>query len=211
MNETLSKTMQELTLDAPIVLDLLIGTSVCAHAKDDLPSLNGVALSAAGGELITVSTDRYRLITGTIKLDDSDLILDQIFIPLKDIKRITAALKALPKRMIVKPTVTFNRAGDLLTVSINAHENSSSITITLGSRGEREFPPYSHLFPSGTTSVEGIAFNPLFMADFGKVPTSNAQIMLKLQFHGDVKPATIEIPHDKITWRGLIMPMRVTK
>ena len=204
--------LQELTLNALDVLDLFAGTSLMAHQKEDLLALNCVALSAAGGLVKAVSTDRFKLLIGEITLDDTNLILDQIQIPLESVKRIIATLKALPKRMVKIPTITFTRAGDVLSVTVAALENSSTITITLGARGERDFPAYDHLFPADKVAVDGIAFNPNFMALYGKVPTSNSSgTILNFTFHGENKPATIKIPHDRITWRGLIMPMRTIK
>ena len=208
--DTKEKTLQELTIPAPVALDLLTGGAICAHAKDDLPSLNGIGLSAAAGVLKVVSTDRYRLITGEIDINDKDLVLDQILVPLDAVKRIISALKALPKISSSRDTVSLTRAGDILTVSVKSDmDNSSTITIALNSRGERDFPPYAHLFPADSVPVDSISFNPAYMAAFSKVPTSNRSgSILTFTLHGEKKPATVEIPHDLIIWKGLLMPMR---
>lgn len=60
--------------------------------------------------------------------------------------------------------------------------------------------------------VNGITFNPNYMADFGKVPTSNKSgAMLTMEFTGESKPIRVTIPHDTIKWSALLMPMRVSK
>jgi DNA polymerase III sliding clamp (beta) subunit (PCNA family) len=209
--ETLTKTMQEITLDANAAKDLFTGAAIAADSDKARPSLNSIALSAADGELRIVATDRYRLIAGSMAYADNDAILDQIMIPLDGAKRIISTLKDLPKRLHVKPTLTLTRAGDILTAAISAGpDNSSTITISLNARGETTFPPYEHLFPTDSVAMDGISFNPALLADFAKVPNNLAKgSQLIVTLHGDKKPVSVKIPHDLIQWRGLLMPMRV--
>ena len=210
--KTLTKTMQEIILPADIARDLLTGAAIAAHSDGAMPSINAIALSVAGGELRIAATDRFRLLAGSLAYDDDSALMDQILIPLDGAKRIISTLKALPKRLIVnKPTLTLTRAGDILTVAVNAGpDNSSTITIQLNARGEREFPPYDHLFPADSVLMAGLSFNPALLADFAKVPNNLAKgSQLIVTLHGENKPMSVTIPHDKIQWRGLLMPMRV--
>ena len=209
--ETKTKTMQEINLPADIARDLLTGAAIAAHSDSALPGINAIALSVAGGELRIAATDRFRLLAGSLAYDDDSALMDQILIPLDGAKRIISTLKALPKRLIIKPTLTLTRAGDILTAAINAGlDNSSTITISLNARGEREFPPYDHLFPADSVPMAGLSFNPALLADFAKVPNNLAKgSQLMVTLHGETKPISLTIPHDKIQWRGLLMPMRV--
>jgi DNA polymerase III sliding clamp (beta) subunit (PCNA family) len=102
----------------------------------------------------------------------------------------------------VQREITFTRAGDSLSVAIGG----TSLTVQLGTG---TFPPYEHLIPSESVAVEGISFNPAYMADFAKVPCSNmAGTMLTMEFSGERKPIKVTIPHDSIKWAALLMPMR---
>lgn len=194
-------TMQETKLEsitaiASDIADLLTGASVAADkGKLALDSLAAVYLSATGGTITATASDRYRLIAGALAGEGE---LSQTAIRLTDLKNILAAIKSEK----VSRDITFTRAGDSLSVAIGG----TSLSISLGTG---KFPPYEHLIPSESVAVEGISFNPAFMADFAKVPCSNkAGTMLTAQFSGERKPIKVTIPHDKIEWVALLMPMR---
>ena len=55
-------------------------------------------------------------------------------------------------------------------------------------------------------AVEGVAFNPAYMADYAKIAGKGEAI--KIYFNGDAKPMRVRITGDKIIWRALLMPMR---
>jgi hypothetical protein len=218
-------TLQGLTLDAGTVLDLLTGAAIAAHSKADLPALNCVNVSAGDGILTAVATDRYRLIYGEIALegegagDDVETVawsssnptgeregvsLDPISIPLADIKRITTAIKALPKAALSRATVSLNRAGDILTVTINAGEGGTNLVVNLYTG--QNFPPYKQLFNGESVPVSELQLNADYLAAFAKVPTNGGG--QTFTFTGDRKPIRVKINHDLITWHGLLMPMR---
>ena len=200
--QTLQETQLEtITAAAGDIADLLTGALIAADkGKAGLPSLAAVYLSATGGEVKAVASDRYRLIAGTIVADsDTQQELAPSAIRAADVKNILAAIKSEKGAR----EITFTRAGDNLSVAIGG------VSLTLSLVEGAKFPPYEHLIPSESVAVEGISFNPLFMADFGKVPCSNkGGSMLTAQFSGDRKPIKVTIPHDKVTWVALLMPMR---
>ena len=204
--ETMNKadTLQGLTLDAGTALDLLTGAAIAAHAKADLPSLNCVNIAVSNGVLTAVATDRYRLIYGEITLEGESVSLDPISIPLADIKRLTAAIKAVPKRELDRATLSLNRAGDILTASINASDGGTSLTIALDTGAK--FPPYKQLFECEPVAVSELQLNADYLAAFAKVPTSGGG--QRFTFTGERKPIKVAINHDKIKWHGLLMPMR---
>lgn len=208
--ETMNKadTLQGLTLDASTALDLLTGAAIAAHTKADLPALNCVNLSASAGTLTAAATDRYRLIYGEIELagegEGEGISLDPISIPLADIKRITAAIKALPKAALGRATLSLNRAGDILTVSINASEGGTNLVIALDTGAK--FPPYKQLFEGEPVAVSELQLNADYLAAFAKVPTNGGG--QRFTFTGERKPIKVAINHDKIAWHGLLMPMR---
>ena len=200
---TIGAGVQTLTIPAGVFGDLIAGASIAAHSKPDLQALYGVSISAAGGVMRAAATDRYRLIYGEISTGESDL-LDAAIVSLPDIKRLGVAIKALAKSA-ARHEITLSRLGDTLTVSIGG----DSLTINLTGA---TFPDYLHLFDGLTPApVETVAYNPLFLASFAKVPTSNNQPMNTFTFNGEGKPVRVSIPHDLITWHALLMPMRISK
>ena len=189
------RTLESITVRAADIADLLTGASVAADkGKNALDSLAAVYLSATGGTITAAASDRYRLIVGEIAGEGE---LASSAIRLIDIKAILAAIKSEK----VAREITFTRAGYSLSVAIGG----TSLTVQLGFG---KFPSYKHLIPSESVAVEGISFNPAYMADFSKVPCSNmAGTMLTMAFSGERKPVKVTIPHDTITWQALLMPM----
>ena len=198
------------TLSADLFRDLLAGASVAAHAKEDLTALNGVNIRVTGGELKVIATDRFRAIIGETSLDSGDL--EALTIPLASVKKILAALKALPKRTYKPVTVNLFKAGDILTVSISATESGNigdSFSIYLPGANFPGPETLEKLWDSEKVALSDFSLNAEFLASFAKVPGSNKAGINKFSFHGENKPITIEIPHDSIKWRGLLMPVRI--
>jgi hypothetical protein len=165
-------------------------------------------VSASEGILTAVATDRYRLIYGEITIagegEGEGVTLDPISIPLADIKRITAAIKALPKAALGRATVSLNRAGDILTVSINAGEGGSNLVVNLYTG--QNFPPFKQLFNGEPAAISELQLNADYLAAFAKVPSNGGG--QHFTFTGDRKPIRVKINHEKINWHGLLMPMR---
>ena len=191
--------LESITANAADIADLLTGASVAADkSKLAIDSLAAVYLSATGGTITATASDRYRLIAGTIAREsESAGELSQSAIRLSDLKNILAAIKS--ER--VSRDITFTRAGDSLSVAIGG----TSLSISLGTG---KFPPYEHLLEGDSAAIERVSFNPSFMADFSKVPCSHKGGQLIVEFLGERKPMKVTIPHDKITWTALLMPMR---
>jgi DNA polymerase III sliding clamp (beta) subunit (PCNA family) len=196
--QTLEKeqTLESITVKANDIADLLTGAAIAADkGKNAVDSLAAVYLWATGGTITACASDRYRLVAGELEGEGE---LAPSAIRLGDIKAILAAIKSEK----VSREITFTRAGDSLSVAIGG----TSLTIQLGTG---TFPPYKHLIPQESAAIEGISFNPAYMADFAKVPCSNkAGTMLSMSFSGDRKPIKVTIPHDSIKWAALLMPMR---
>ena len=193
MRET---TLETLTAKSSDIAALLTGAAIAADkGKSAIDSLAAVYLSATGGTITAAASDRYRLVAGELAGEGE---LSPSAIRLSDLKNILAAIKGEK----VSGEITFTRAADSLSVAIGG----TSLTIQLGTG---VFPPYKHLIPSESVAVEGISFNPAYMADFAKVPCSNmAGTMLTMEFSGERKPIKVTIPHDTIKWAALLMPMR---
>ena len=193
---TSTNVVQGTSINCDTFQDLLTGAAIAAHAKPDIRVLNSVGIYLAGGILRVSATDRYRLIIGEIPAPESDQI-DQIIIPLADVKKILTSIKALPKG--VKPTLILSRYGDLLKVLIG----NDTLSIELINEN---FPPMDHLFNGDSVAVDTLQLNADYLAAFAKVPTSGGG--QTFTFTGDRKPIRVKINHDVITWRGLLMPMR---
>jgi DNA polymerase III sliding clamp (beta) subunit (PCNA family) len=190
--------LDTLTISAGDLADLLLGASVAMDkGKDSISRLGSVYLSATGGKVIAKASDRYRLIVGEITLaGESDL--GECQIRANDVKNILTTIKANK----VAGEITLTRVGDSLSVAIGG----TSLSVYLG--GET-FPPYEHLLVGESVPVAGISFNATYMADFGKVPCSHKGGQLVVEFMGDNKPIKVTIPHNKVNWNALLMPMRV--
>lgn len=182
-------------VEGETLLTLLEGVSTHASKDKSLPVLNAVQIEGEGGDLIARANDRYRLIEGTLKSLDGRL--DSSLVSLDDIKRIITLCKAHKLHR-----VQLSRIGDTLTVSALG----DAITFTLV---EGTYPPVQEIFSKSEgepVSMEGVAFNPVYMADYAKIAGKGAGI--KLYFNGENKPIRVRITGDKVTWRALLMPMR---
>jgi DNA polymerase III sliding clamp (beta) subunit (PCNA family) len=193
---TKEQTLESITANAADIADLLTGAAIAADkSKTAIDSLAAVYLSATGGTITACASDRYRLVAGELAGEGE---LAQTAIRLTDLKHILATIKS--ER--VSREITFTRAGDSLSVSIGG----TSLNVFIGTG---KFPPYGHLLESESVAVQGISFNPTYMADFAKVPCTNKGGQLIVTFLGESKPIKIAIPHNKIKWVALLMPMRV--
>ena len=184
-----------LEVEGESLRELLEGAITHTHKDKDLPALNAVMLEGEGGYLTARATDRYRLIVGKIEVMEGELTAS--LVSLTDIKRIVA----LAKEGKISNKVTFNRIGDLLTVS--AGGNSLTLTIV-----EASYPPsFDDLLNKGEVSaLDTIAFNPSYFSDYAKIVGKGVQV--KVTFKGENKPITIGLLGNKVEWRALLMPMR---
>jgi len=195
-------TLQGVSVKACNLLDLISGAAIAAHPKSDLERLNGVYLKVEGGSLIAFATDRYRLLVGELAGERESELSDS-FIPLADIKRIITALKTLNKVDLSREVVSLTRAGDIFTGAIQG----STLSINIPG-GWQTHPPYEHLFAGEPAAISEIHLNADFLAAFAKVP-GGGKAGQRFIFTGDRKPIKVNIPHDSIKWRGLLMPMRM--
>jgi DNA polymerase III sliding clamp (beta) subunit (PCNA family) len=177
------------------LLELLEGVSTHASKDKSLPVLNSVQIEGAGGDLIARATDRYRLIEGAVRYSEGGL--DTSLISLDDIKKIITLLKSHKAHLI-----NIHRVGNALTVSALG----DAVTFTLI---DGNYPPMQQLLSDSErepASVDSMAFNPAFMADYAKIAGKGEAI--KIYFTGENKPMRVRITGDDITWRALLMPMR---
>ena len=182
-------------LEGESLLELLEGVSTHASKDKSLRTLNAVQIEGAGGDLIARATDRYRLIEGAVRYRDGGL--EPSLIGLEDIKRILSLLKDHKAHL-----VDLHRVGDAITVS----SLGDSVTFSLI---DGNYPPMQDLLSKSEgepSAVEGVAFNPAFMADYAKIAGKGQAI--KVYFTGEGKPMRVRITGDKISWRALLMPMR---
>jgi DNA polymerase III sliding clamp (beta) subunit (PCNA family) len=184
-----------LTTKALPVIELLEGVSTHADkGKSALHALNSVQLLGGAGQLKARATDRYRLIEGEVEGEGH---LDHTLITLEDTKRVIELLKSNKVGL-----VSLNRIGDLLTVSVSG----SSITLKVL---EANYPnSFADLLNKSEREQLGeISFNPAFMADYAKIAGKGNAV--RLEFMGDRKPMIVHLPKSAVSWKALIMPMRV--
>jgi DNA polymerase III sliding clamp (beta) subunit (PCNA family) len=182
-------------IEGETLLELLEGVSSHASKDKTLHTLNAVQIEGEGGDLIARATDRYRLIEGAVRYREGDLEVS--LVSLEDIKKVITLLKSHKLHLI-----NLTRIGDALTVSALG----DAVTFTLI---DANYPPTQQLLEDSEkepVALEGMAFNPAFMADYAKIAGKGAAI--KVYFTGENKPMRVRITGDKITWRALLMPMR---
>lgn len=178
------------------LVELLEGTITHADkGTNALHALNSVQLeSADAGYLVARATDRYRLIEGKIEVEHGQL--SPSLISLEDTKRIIALVKGNKLSR-----VSFNRIGDLITVSVTG----SSITVQIL---DANYPAsFNDLLNKSERGQLGeIAFNPALFADYGKIAGKGNPV--RVEFTGERTPIIIHLPVTKVEWRALLMPMR---
>jgi DNA polymerase III sliding clamp (beta) subunit (PCNA family) len=179
------------------LVELLEGAITHADkGTNALHALNSVQLESEGaGYLVARATDRYRLIEGKIEVEHGQL--SPSLISLEDTKRVIALVKGNKLSR-----VSFNRIGDLITVSVTG----SSITVQiLDANYPKTFDDL--LNKSEREQLGEIAFNPALFADYGKIAGKGNAV--RVEFTGKGKPIIIHLPVTKVEWRALLMPMRV--
>jgi DNA polymerase III sliding clamp (beta) subunit (PCNA family) len=180
--------------EGALLLELLEGVSTHADKDKGRPTINAVHIESEGGLFKAKATDRYRLIEGSVQTLDGRL--DASLISLEDTKRVIALVKGNKVSR-----VTFNRIGDLITVSVSG----SSITVQIL---DANYPASFNdlLNKSEREQLGEIAFNPAFFADYGKIAGKGNAV--RVEFTGKGKPMIIHLPITKVEWRALLMPMR---
>lgn len=187
--------LNNIEIEGGLLLELLQGVSTHAGTDKSLPTLNAVQIEGEGGLFIARATDRYRLIEGGVRSLDGNI--EPSLLSLADIKRVMAFAKDHKANR-----VGIIRNGDVITVTAL----SDSITMMLL---DGNYPPTAHLFSEGegeSAPVEGVAFNPAYMADYAKIAGKGNAV--KIYFYGERKPMRVRITSDTITWKALLMPMK---
>ena len=188
--------LNSLEVQSAHLLELLEGAITHADkGKNALRTLSSVQVLGGAGHLIARATDRYRAIEGKIEGEGH---LDHTLIALDDIKKVIEVAKSNKLARI-----TLNRIGDLLTISTNG--NSLTLTVL----GENYPNSFDDLFNKGeVTAIETIAFNPAYFADYAKIAGKGVQV--QVTFKGERAPMVIGLTGDKVEWRALLMPMRLS-
>jgi hypothetical protein len=190
-----------LTIKPALLNDLLTGALV-ATDKAAPNGLVSVLLESDGQTLTATATDRYRLITGKVAVTGGAFTA---LVSAADIARIIKAAKD----QATGADLTLSLIGDLFTVS------GTGNTITARVMSDR-YPPYEQLFirkvavikpaPVDNSGIT-IGLSSKLVATFDKVPHIKGQPM-SLDLVSGNEPVLIKIPHDSITWRAILMPMR---
>lgn len=193
-------TKQQITVSVPALNDLLLGATIAADSsRDAMARLNNIYLSATSGKLTASATDRYRLVSGTIQLDDGKLSESAIL--LADVKRIQALIK--PYIKFNYRLVTIDKEGTTLTITLDGN------TLTIHTL-DYNFPPYAHMMSTEFSPLPSVGLNLSLLASLDKVPHDINQ-PVTLNFTSENKPVQIHMSHDLIAWDILLMPMRTIK
>ena len=198
--ETITKT--KITVDVKSFRELLSGAIVCADSsKYSMPTLNTVALSMLGNELVARSTDRYRLIEGKVLLDSDDFNgeLPVTLIAISDVKRIIELSKGISAGYFI---IERDDSGRL---SVNVNANTGLMISPI----DGDFPSLAktndilELPARKLEPVLAISFNTKYMADFGKISKR-----ISVTFTGEKSPIHIKLDGELVIWRAALMPIK---
>lgn len=181
--------------------EILSGAATHAHKKDDLASLNGVKIWIKDNRLTVTATDRYRLIEGSLTLEDDGAIFEDSLISLASVKQILDLLKGNKWHEI-----TLTRREDRLEVTLR----DISITLPIVTWGN--FPSADNLFDAAENVTDpdlgsGYCFNPAFFADYAKIVGKGNGVQILPAAKN--KPYRVILKSNKVIWRALLMPMKV--
>lgn len=198
---TENKVITGVTIQAKHLAELLTGAATHAAKDKGLHALYSVKLSTNGTNLVAQATDRYRLVSGEIKIslveNESGTLTDSV-ISLDDVKQIIALCKNAFN-------VTITRAGDLVSFSTGLN------SLTFNELGVNFPPNFEELLtPVTPAALTGLFFNPIYFADIAKLAgKSKGSTGVKVNFGANEnKPYTFNVTGDNVKWRGLIMPMK---
>lgn len=198
---TKNKVITGVTIQAKHLAELLTGAATHAAKDKGLHALYSVKLSTNGTNLVAQATDRYRLVSGEIKIslveNESGTLTDSV-ISLDDVKQIIALCKNAFN-------VTITRAGDLVSFSTGLN------SLTFNELGVNFPPNFEELLtPVTPAPLTGLFFNPIYFADIAKLAGKNkGSTGVKVNFGANEnKPYTFNVTGDNVKWRGLIMPMK---
>lgn len=183
------------------LLELLEGVVTHAGKDKSLPLLNTILIVSEGDQVMAKATDRYRLIEGKVGQVDSMVgSIPATVIPVDDVKKIIALAKAAKGAYAY---MTIYRDGDRVTARYLDQEVSFRSY-------DGTYPPTDQLWPAEDTPrvpMERLALNPSLFADYGKIVGKSGAVTIEIT--GDRKPIIIGLTGNKVTWRALLMPMRI--
>lgn len=205
--------MELFTINATIFATMLKGALVGTGTDNTLPVLTAIHVESNGHEVRCVSTDRYRLVVAGYDITDSEPAMnDGAFNLPKD------SAKELVKLLTTKSihaTVLVELSDDNRLVSFSFEDFDGKWTREYRTL-DGEFPRYRTLVPVIEDSndrdpvVSRVRYNPKFLGDIAKIPTSDKNTSVTLDFTHQDKPmvATIEGPNG-VGFIYMLMPVRL--
>ena len=201
-----AKNTASITVANAAMIELLEGVLTHAGKDKSLPLLNTIAIESSGGEVIARATDRYRLIEGRVEqVNDLTGSLPITLIPVDDVKKIITLAKAAKADRY--GYVKIEREGE----RVSARYLDQEIIFRAY---DGTFPPTDQLWPAEDTPrvpVEKVSFNPTFFSDYGKIVGKKGAVTVEFTDNNSPmrKPIIIGLTGEKVTWRALLMPMRI--
>lgn len=208
---TQDATVRSFQLPASMLRDAAAVT-VAAGKDATLPGLCVVRIEVTAEGVTFAATDRYRLAVATVKWADPHAPMrygSEDWAVSVDAKALAAAVKGLPK------ADKYGRHSEAH-VYVNPTPNGVELVHPTGTTVlpvvDAEFPRWRALVPAedSATGTERIAWNPAYMADAAKLPTTRNR-PIRWTFHGETKPACARFGggDDVFTWLYLLMPVRL--
>ena len=200
MNQTQEKVITSARVEAKDLHALLSGALTHASKDESLRALNGVYLWREGSKVKAMSTDRFRLIEGEIE-GEGEGESSPIRLAYDDAKSLISSLSKVKGYGKVELTL----AGDL----VSAVVGGSTLTYTAHADTP---PPYAHLFPSEDMKAIDfpyVSMNPSFFADYAKIIGKKGQVVIRQYKADHAYEIILKGDLEGVSWKALLMPMRV--
>jgi len=181
--------------------------------SDMLPMLSAVKFDMRDGQLITASTDRFRVGMVRTTVDPESAVSSDFSVlvnrpDVENMVRVLAAPKASESWRMVTLEIEVD-ASERKHVSFRTTDGNSGSFVGL----DLDFPKYIQLMPEDKGPIadqdsdrHAFAVNPAYMADFAKVASALKAHSMVVEPTQANRPVTIRIGSRFI---GLIMPVRV--
>lgn len=159
---------------------------VAASSDDVTPIINTVQVTASGGEVTAIATDRYRIarVIFTPKMDNEEMVDDDINIHAKELTKFWAGIKATAIKSHMPIILTIiTEEGEYGDTKKYVLEYDGSRVENFGVKGN--YPPVAKLMAGydeeDCAGVPAVSLNPNFLADMVKMyhPRDENRINMK--------------------------------
>jgi hypothetical protein len=189
--------MEELTINAGVLLELLAGACVAvAGNKDKRPHLSAVQLTVKRDTVRAAGTNGFKLAYGEYKLPSSEYSFGVLF-PATELKNVLTLLKAHKRdNVTVSENGIFRVAGNVIAAT-PLSSNYPDIDNII---------PAEWALPTGA-GVPALSFNPVVLSDMAKIPNTSKRVNIYFNYE---KFANLAVWDNDtgVSWRYVFMRLK---